>query len=185
MQHLKTRAIVILLGGITAVALSLGSVVNTQAEPVSKPLRQDQPAPVAAQIPAAKTEGFANSPSNESNSLQLAANPRYARAALLFPRFCQEWEEKLHDREVNNRAHIHWDIRNGSRVGNYVGYSTVQSCECKQSPNGLPIGKLTYQEFNYNVSGKTVDEARRATPSVTHTTNTLEIFSWDRNRWFY
>lgn len=184
MQHLKIRTIVIFVTGVAAATLSFGSAAK--AESVTERARGNQTAAATYQtFPRAKSVSSGSPLAHEPNSPSLIAKRGYSRAALLFPPFCREWEQKLRNRELNNRANIHWDSRDGFKVGNYVGYSPIQTCECKESPTGLPIGKLTYQEFNYYISGKTMDEAKQATPKVMHTTSTLEIFSWDRERWFY
>ncbi|MGH7932897.1 MAG: hypothetical protein ACREQN_06970 [Candidatus Binataceae bacterium] len=106
-------------------------------------------------------------------------------ASAMFPSFCQGWARKLREREVNNLAHLEFQQRDGWETATYTGYGPVRSCECKESNEGIPIGKLTYQEYDYYVAGKTLNEAKNAKPKVLGTTNTLEIFSWDKNKWFY
>ena len=61
----------------------------------------------------------------------------------------------------------------------------VESCQTKESVEGIPIGKITYDELSYYLAGKTVEEARRSSPKLVHQVHTLEIFSWDKNKWFY
>jgi len=109
----------------------------------------------------------------------------YERASAEFPAFCHDWERKLHDREVNNLANIAWRERGGYETATYIGYSSIERCECHESPQGIPIGKVTYEEINYYLVGKTLDEAKHAKPKQVGVTNTLEIFSWERNKWFY
>jgi hypothetical protein len=109
----------------------------------------------------------------------------FKKAAALFPSFCKDWERKLHDREINNQTHIAWQMKDGWDTGTYVGYGKVQKCECHQSTDGYSIGKVGYDEFQYYVTGKTEDEAKHATPKVTETTTTTELFRWDKNKWFY
>jgi hypothetical protein len=109
----------------------------------------------------------------------------YQRAASVFSSFCHDWERLLHDREVNNLEHLSWRSDGGLEVATYTGYGKVQSCECKASKEGLPIGKIRYEEILYSIAGKTVDEARHAAPKLMHEINTLEIFSWDKGKWFY
>jgi hypothetical protein len=109
----------------------------------------------------------------------------YQRAASLFPAFCQDWQRKLHEREVNNLSQLHWEMRNGYETATYTGYGQIQRCECKESSEGIPIGELVYDEINYYLTGKTLDEAKHGKPKAVGTTNTLEIFSWERNKWFY
>jgi len=110
---------------------------------------------------------------------------KFERASAAFPAFCQEWERKLHDREADNLAHINWQVRDGFETATYVGYGRVESCETKESSAGVPIGKLMYEEYRYYITGKTAEEARHAQPKLIGASSTLEIFSWDKNRWFY
>jgi hypothetical protein len=119
------------------------------------------------------------------NPMRLLRDREFQKASTLFPAFCKDWERKLHDREVNNQSHIAWKQKDGWETGTYVGYSPVQKCECHQSTDGYSIGKVTYQEFQYYIFGKTSDEAKHAPPKVTDTTATTELFRWDKNAWFY
>ena len=110
---------------------------------------------------------------------------KYQLASAAFPSFCRDWERKLHDRETDNIAHIAWQQRGGYETASYVGYGPVESCTCKETQSGVPIGKLTYEEFSYYLVGKSLDEARLAKPKLLGQTNTLEIFSFEKDRWFY
>jgi|SRR5579875_1509248 len=114
-----------------------------------------------------------------------AEKSRYEHAASLFPSFCQEWQRLLHDREVNNLAHLNWQLRQGYETATYTGYGQVESCDTKESVEGIPIGKITYEELSYYLAGKTINDARNAKPKVIRQVHTLEIFSWDKNKWFY
>ncbi len=111
----------------------------------------------------------------------------FAKAEKEFPAFCNDWGTKLKDRERNNIAHLDWKDSNGLQTSTYVGYGSIQSCTCKQSSKGIPVGKLYYQEFEYRLEGKTLDEARHATPKPNSITNTTEIFRWDKkqDKWIY
>ncbi|HTT77620.1 MAG TPA: hypothetical protein VMF50_16780 [Candidatus Binataceae bacterium] len=109
----------------------------------------------------------------------------YARAAAAFPHFCQDWGRMLRDREENNLASLNWREKGGYETATYVGYSPIKTCQCKESAEGIPLGKVTYDEEDYYVVGKTVDAAKHAPPRVTRIVPTLEIFSWDHNKWFY
>jgi hypothetical protein len=109
----------------------------------------------------------------------------YARAAAAFPHFCQDWARMLRDRETNNLSSLNWQEKSGYETASYVGYSPIKTCECKESAEGIPLGKVTYDEENYYVAGKTIDEAKHNPPKVVGITHTLEIFSWDQNKWFY
>jgi hypothetical protein len=117
--------------------------------------------------------------------LSLVQRRKFERASSDFPAFCQSWERRLHDREVDNISHANWQKRGGYETATYVAYSEVENCETKETSRGVPIGKLSYEEYNYYLVGKTVDEAKHAQPKLVGRTSTLEIFSWEKNRWFY
>jgi hypothetical protein len=107
----------------------------------------------------------------------------FEHAAGLFPAFCKDWERKLHDRELNNLENVTWKDQNGWKTGTYLGYSPIKTCSCKRSTGGAPIGELTYQETEYYLTGRTVEEARHAQPKPVGVTNTTEIFRWDKTKW--
>jgi len=117
---------------------------------------------------------------------RLSADQRqkWERAVAALPGFCHEWEKLLHDREIDNVAHLDWRDRDGYEIATYTGYGKVRGCEAKESTQGIPIGKVIYDEKNYYLVGKSIDEAK-SHPKLIGTTNTLEIFSWERDRWFY
>jgi len=118
-------------------------------------------------------------------ALTPAQRRTYLRASSAFVDFCHEWERLLHEREVNNLEHLSWQKDGGLETANYTGYGKVESCECKESKEGLPIGTIRYDEINYAIVGKTMEEARHAAPKPKHEVKTLEIFSWDKGKWFY
>jgi hypothetical protein len=153
----------------SAVTPSLDQVTITHATGLMPP----KPAGVTAQVSAILSK------------LPVVQRLKFQRASAAFPTFCQGWERKLHDREVDNLAHVSWQARGGFETATYVGYGRVESCETKESSVGVPIGNLTYEEYRYYLAGKTVGEARRAQPKLIGASSTLEIFSWDKNRWFY
>ncbi len=107
----------------------------------------------------------------------------FDHASELFPSFCKDWERKLHDRELNNLETLSWKDQNGWKTGTYTGYSPIKTCDCKRSTGGVPIGELTYQETEYYLTGRTVEEARHAQPKPVGVTNTTEIFRWDKTKW--
>lgn len=118
------------------------------------------------------------------NPLMMRALKQFEIAKASFTGFCEDWHHKLAQREADNLAHITWKLQNGMETGSYVGYGPIESCICKQAHNGVPIGELTYKELDNTLTGKTVEEAMHAKPSVT-TVPTREIFSWDKGKWFY
>ena len=117
--------------------------------------------------------------------LSPAERRTYLRAASAFTGFCRDWERLLHEREVDNLEHLSWREDGGLKTATYTGYGKLESCECKESKEGLPIGKIRYEEINYSIVGKTIGEARHAAPKLLHEISTLEIFSWDKGKWFY
>jgi hypothetical protein len=106
-------------------------------------------------------------------------------AEVAFPKFCQEWAEKLRRREVNNLEHIKWREQNGYETGTYVGYGPIQACTCKRSSKGFPVGKVSYQEEVFYLVGHSIDEAKHSKPKVVGTTSTLELFNWNHHHWQY
>jgi hypothetical protein len=109
----------------------------------------------------------------------------YARATAAFPDFCQDWARKLRVREEDNLNALNFQEKSGYETASYVGYSPIKTCECKESAEGIPLGKVTYDEQDYFLEGKTVDEAKHSSPKLVGITHTLEIFSWDKEKWFY
>ncbi len=172
-----------------------GSVVESGAQPgkIATPIglaASDPPGQggavrqVATTIPLGAA-GAVNAEIKRFTFHSAAERARYERAAARFPDFCHEWQRMLHDRELNNLRHLTWSTRQGTETSTYTGYGQVQTCMTKESVEGVPIGKLSYDETVYSLSGKNADEARHAPPKIIHQTRTLEIFSWDKNRWFY
>jgi hypothetical protein len=141
----------------------------------------------------ADTDSDSDTPSSGQYSIHQAlksfdTKPRdgddvFERASETFPAFCKDWERRLHDRQLNNLENMTWKDANGYKTGTYLGYSPIKSCNCKRSTGGVPIGELTYQETEYYLSGRTVEEARHADPKPVGITNTTEIFRWDHTKW--
>lgn len=123
--------------------------------------------------------------SQKLTAAQRAALRTFERARAAFTGFCKDWENKLSQRERDNLAAIEWKQQNGWMVGQYLGYSRIHSCTCKQSPRGQPVGELTYGETNNYLTGKTVDEAIHSKPKSTLATETTEIFGWGKKGWEY
>ncbi len=151
----------------------------------------------AAPSPAAQPDANASPPAKQTlrtkvkaalekvNPMRLVRDREFKKAAAVFPAFCKDWERKLHDRELNNENHIAWQMKDGWETATYVGYSPIQKCECHQSRDGYSIGRLTYEEFSYYLTGKTPDDAKHTKPTVVESTATTELFRWDKNKWFY
>jgi hypothetical protein len=167
-------------------ALSDGKWVdNTGKTAVAAPSTSAEPNAQASPTAKKSLKKKVKAALEKVNPLRLIRDREFKQAAALFPSFCKDWERKLHDREVNNQSHIAWQQKDGWATGTYTGYSSVQKCECHQSSDGYSIGKVIYDEFQYNVIGKTAQEAQHATPKVTDSTATTELFRWDKGKWFY
>jgi len=109
----------------------------------------------------------------------------FRKASALFPDFCKHWEQDLHDRETNNLSNLKFNEKDGYQTATYTAYGKVSGCESHQSKDGYSIGKITYEEFEYYIAGKSEDEARHAPPKTVSDTHTTEIFRWDNGKWFY
>jgi hypothetical protein len=109
----------------------------------------------------------------------------YRKASALFPDFCKHWEQDLHDRETNNLSNLKFVPKEGYQTATYTGYGKVAACESHQSKDGYSIGKITYEEFEYYIVGKSEEEARHSEPKTVGDTHTTEIFRWDNGKWFY
>jgi hypothetical protein len=106
-------------------------------------------------------------------------------ASAAFPDFCRDWEHKLSVREHDNVEHIKWEMRDGMETGSYVGYSSIDSCTCKEASNGVAVGILTYKEVDYTLTGKSVEEAKHAAPHAASIVPTREIFAYEKGKWFW
>ena len=109
----------------------------------------------------------------------------FRKASALFPDFCKHWEQDLHEREVLNRSKLKFVEKDGYQTATYTAYGKIAACESHQSKDGYSIGKITYEEFEYYIAGRSQDEARHAAPRTVSDTHTTEIFRWDNGKWFY
>jgi hypothetical protein len=119
------------------------------------------------------------------NPVMMRALKQFQVASASFPDFCRDWGHKLSVREHDNLGNIKWEMRNGVETGSYVGYSSIDSCTCKEATNGVAVGILTYKEFDYTLTGKSVEEAEHSTPHAATVVPTREIFAYDKGRWFW
>ena len=109
----------------------------------------------------------------------------FKKAAALFPDFCRHWEQDLRDRETDNLSKLQFSLKDGFETATYTAYGKIAGCESHQSRDGYAIGKITYEEFVYDLVGKSEQEARHALPKTISDTHTTEIFRWDNGKWFY
>ena len=129
--------------------------------------------------------GGLESEARKLNPAMLHALKEFHTASAQFPNFCREWEHKLVVREHDNLNHIKWAMHNGVETGSYVGYGAIESCTCKQSSNGVSVGILTYKEYDYTLTGKSVAEAKHAAPHADAVVPTREIFAYEKGKWFW
>jgi hypothetical protein len=109
----------------------------------------------------------------------------FRKASALFPDFCKHWEQDLHDRETNNLSKLKFVEKGGYQTATYTAYGKIAACESHQSKDGYSIGKISYEEFEYYIVGRSEEEARHAPPKTVSDTHTTEIFRWDNGKWFY
>lgn len=143
--------------------------------------------PVAPTAPSANLGGFRTDTSaaiNNLDPLRALHESRFRTAAAEFPAFCQDWQQKLAERTRWNLTQISWHVEHGLESGTYISYGAIDSCVTKLSSQGIPVGKLSYVEYTYALSGKTIEDAKHAQPKPVSTIRTLEIFSFDHNKWF-
>jgi hypothetical protein len=119
------------------------------------------------------------------NPAMIRALKQFQVASAAFPDFCREWAHKLSVREHDNVSSIKWLMHNGVETGSYVGYGAIDSCTCKEATNGVAVGVLTYKEFDYTLTGKSIEEAKHATPHATAVVPTREIFAYEKGKWFW
>jgi len=119
-------------------------------------------------------------------------SPAAAAAAVLsgpevrnFQGFCDEWMQKLRDRETYNTAHITWETHDGRVSGEYVGYGTERTCIAREEPRKDPIGKITYRETRYRRDGATTAEALAVPGTILEQSDVTEIFRFGKGRWQY
>lgn len=109
----------------------------------------------------------------------------FKKASAEFPDFCKHWEQNLRDRERDNLKKLVFGLVDGLHTATFTGYGEVKICEAHQSKDGFSIGKITYEEFTYSVSGTTPEEAAKGERKPVSNTITTEIFRWEKNKWFY
>jgi hypothetical protein len=119
------------------------------------------------------------------NPVMMRALKQFQVASASFPDFCRDWGRKLSVREHDNLGSIKWAMHDGVETGSYVGYSSIDSCTCKEASNGVAVGILTYKEFDYTLTGKSVEEAKHAAPHATTVVPTREIFAYEKGKWFW
>ncbi len=109
---------------------------------------------------------------------------RMEDAADAFPAFCEEWMQKLVERERHNVGHIKWEEQSQAVKGEYVGYSQQHTCKMADS-HVVPVGKIMYTELRYEKRGSNIPEAERSPARPVEATEVTEIFRYDKGKWIY
>ncbi|HZC46557.1 MAG TPA: hypothetical protein VE243_08770 [Candidatus Acidoferrum sp.] len=183
--------------GATVAALAIGALIGASpAQAQSQPDAQLLPTSVVSD--SADVTGASASPAahktlrQEAKAMVARLTPErikrdieFRRASALFPGFCRHWGQDLQDRETNNLSKLKFSLRDGTETANYTAYGKIAVCESHQSKDGYSIGKITYEEYIYDLAGKTEDEARHAQPKTVSELRTTELFRWDNGKWFY
>lgn len=143
----------------------------------------------AGAIAAALNAAHAADPAPKAVAKKVAPAPKAvaSRANLdsSFQKFCAEWGDKLHAREVHNADSIKWDTGQNWVQGTYVGYSRPLSCALESDGGPVPVGKIVYHEFVYEKRGATVSDAKQVPGQAIETTEVTEIFRYQNGKWVY
>ena len=118
-------------------------------------------------------------------AFSLAAAARAEDPDSAFRGFCEEWMQKLHERQARNVSHIQWEPAADGVHGAYVVYSDEHTCITKNGTASVPVGKIIYREVRYEKIGPTVAEAEKTSPHAVETTEVTEIFRYDKGKWIY
>ena len=193
LQNIRTTNAV---GAVVNAALIGASPAHAQSQPAAQTLSasaSDSGAvPVAYATPVENTTVANTTLRQKVKTLITKITPErikrdieYRKASALFPDFCKHWGQDLQERETNNLSKLEFVPREGFQTATYTGYGKIAACESHQSKDGYSIGKITYEEYTYYISGKSEDEARHAVPKTINDLRTTEIFRWDKDKWFY
>jgi len=182
--------------GTDVAALAISALIGASAAHAQSQLNAQAPptsASDSATVPVAYTPTVAKKTLGQKvEALVTKITPdrikrdiEFRKASAQFPEFCRHWGQDLHDRETNNLSKLNFSQRDGFETATYTAYGKIAVCESHQSKDGYSIGKITYEEYTYYISGKSEDEARQAAPKTINDLRTTEIFRWDKGKWFY
>lgn len=164
--------------GLFGVALVGMVTTAVAADPAAAPAGAATPSAKAAAPKAPKKKAAVSA---EQAVREMVSGPEVRN----FRGFCDEWMQKLRDRETYNTAHIPWETKDGRVSGEYVGYATDCTCIAREEPGKDPIGKITYRETRYRREGATQAEALVAPGAVVEQSDVTEIFRFGKGRWQY
>jgi len=198
---LKSRTLALALGVVLGATWGVTAHAEDAAGSASTPGSAAGDAGAAAKKPAAKTGGGVAKTGTTSAKKAKAGTSKDVGAAVRklsgapegvsgpevrnFQAFCDEWMQKLRDRETYNTSHIAWDTHDGSVSGEYVGYDTKCTCIAHEEPGKDPIGKITYRETRYRRAGASESAALAAPATAVEQSDVTEIFRFGKGRWQY
>jgi hypothetical protein len=191
MKSMQNIGMTTVVGALVIAALIGASPAHAQSQPAAQTLSasaSDSGAvPAAYAPPVAKTtlRQKVKTLITKITPERIKRDIEYRKASALFPDFCKHWEQDLQERETNSLSKLEFVPREGLQTATYTGYGKIAACESHQSKDGYSIGKITYEEYTYYLSGKSEDEARHAVPKTINDLRTTEIFRWDKGKWFY
>jgi hypothetical protein len=171
---MRTLMVMLVLGAATLVTVTFATATEA-------PTTAASPAPKKA-APKKSAKAKAREPLSPAAAAAEILNGPQVRN---FQAFCDEWMQKLRDRETYNTAHIAWETHDGRVSGEYVGYGTENTCIAREEPGKDPIGKITYRETKYRREGATTAAALAVPGTILEQTDTTEIFRFGKGRWQY
>ena len=163
----------------------LGAPPPPDAKPTAPAGDQSGAPPSQSSVPEKAPQENARKPAEKVSPERRKRDLEFKKASEKFPDFCKHWEENLRERERDNLKKLVFALVDGLHTATFTGYGEVKICEAHQSKDGFSIGKITYEEFTYSVSGKTPEEATHGEKKPISNTITTEIFRWEKNKWFY
>jgi hypothetical protein len=173
------RARLFLVPGVI-VAATCGAEAPRASVAADAPPAAEKAAP--AKRAAAETKAAAQEPVPARAAIEELVEGEDVRG---FRAFCDQWMQKLRDRNAYNDTHITWTKGGPGVVGEYVNYGTERTCVAREEPGKDPIGKITYREITYRREGADEAAARAAAGTIVEQTDVTEIFRYAKGAWQY
>jgi hypothetical protein len=184
-MKLQNIRITTAVGALVIAALIGASPAHAQSQPAAQTLSASASDSGAVPVASTTLRQKVKTLIAKITPERIKRDIEYRKASALFPDFCKHWGQDLQERETNNLSKLEFVPREGFQTATYTGYGKIAACESHQSKDGYSIGKITYEEYTYYISGKSEDEARHAVPKTINDLRTTEIFRWDKDKWFY
>ena len=178
-------AFVALIGASPGCAQSQAPYEAASTAPVAAP-DSTAPAATAASPATKKTLG------QKVKSLVAKLTPErikrdieFRKASALFPDFCKHWEQDCTSAKSITSRNCNSFRRKATKPRPIPAMARSPAASRISRKMVYSIGKISYEEFEYYIAGKSEDEARHAQPKTVSDTHTTEIFRWDNGKWFY